>query len=1790
MKKIASVVIISVMVISGFVFLEIIPFEKVKGDFETNAPYDGGNGNPIGDGVWENDIGDWVISWSISPDFIEYTNITIILNGNLIIEPDAELIFRNVTLMMNVAFDGEFKISVQSGGILRILDNDNDQATTLDASVITSNTAYHFGFAVEGPNGFLEMNNSELHESGWGATEALQYRDAGLWIGASNITISGNYISNCYNGITIYGASTSNVVVQNNNISNCENGTFVRLASNITVDNNEFFEDVQGLDFNTSANVLVSNNKFNLINKYAALFEAVNTIEFNYNNIENLIGYMGWVYTAVFITDFSSNIHIEGNILHNLPYSGIFVWSYSGNVSFINNSNDNHYKQIALSASEGDSAYFYGNTVGINSTPPPLVDGMGIGVWNIAGHVDMINNSVYNMPLDSSNNYGSGLQLYNVQSATIYGNELSNNEGGGIYLYNSSNVQIEECNLNNNAVGVWTSNLVFNVLVENSTITAGVLSNYDFYLETDSYITTLNSTFDNSSTGVDSSSILTVKWYLHVKTHQGGLGINGVVVRINDSYGIPDPISGQPFTTQNLDGDDGWVKWIPITEYADSNNVKDYKTPHRINVTMGALGGYASQSLWKSETIFIELNGIPTVADLTAFPYFVNRTDTIYFFANGTDIEDFESQFSVEFQYRDPNNLSWNTSFLGSIFYYDTNANPNDDIGYWYVSFTPPSGAPTGWYDIRVRFQDTDGSYSEWYVLLDSVLVENTPPYVEIMYNISFGSAPPGFLYRGENAWIYGDGNDAEDGDDQNFITAEFQYKRPGESWGAHSVYWSPNTPQMGGGDWYQNFFPSASIDTPVGVYQFRMRFQDSVGLWGQWANMENLTVLNNPPQFIAFSQQSSEVYRSNTVRVFVDASDVEELESDLTVEFFYQHATFGTGWEQAWLSLNGNYVSGQFFADFTPPDTAEAGFYKFKIEISDQETPGVPGDTHIEDVGPVINVKNKPPIALNVKVSTDLAMAGIDTVFIHVNATDDYNSESELKIEEMWWRENNSASSQPPTRPWENDPQRIEMNLDQGYVASGGGYIRGSMKPTNDPNTYKGDYDIRLKVRDLESGVSSWIYLYNAFKVTNPAPLLLDYVVSDTEVFRGDTVYLFVNASDPSLDENDLTVEIQYRKDGTSQTWNNLDSIPSDYHGSPDSGHWAIPFTPSAISWPDSDLDEFEFRIRIWNGAVYSNDNQWNYTDNILIKNNLPEAVTLDAGSENTVERGSTITIFADGSDRETAEDDLDAYFEYSLDGVNWEALTGENFWNGRWEVEFTPDNVAELGNYHFQVRFHDGEDYSNYLKVQNLIEVTNAIPVVTSFVISGNSIFRLEDVVLTAIVNDADQDEATLTANFQFKGPTGSWIDIVSSEYFGGLIYLGNGQWATTFSAPVNAELGDYSFIVSFTDGDGATSNSMELIDYLNVLNNIPEIEDMTMPSSGKYLETITISVEVSDPETLSESLISTFEYKGPSGDWVSQEASESYFSSNPEFINGKWEIEFTPPLDAELGKYSLRVSFSDGIDTSGFMELIDYYELINDPPIIDDVTIPSTGLRLEPIDIYIDVTDSDTPLENLTISIEYKSPTGDWVSYEDIGSYFADNPEFVGGQWRIIFDPPGDAELGNYSFRVKTSDGYTETNWLTMTDTFTLNKNPDDPDEDGQLNDIDNDDDGDGTPDSTDEFPLNPNESVDTDGDNLGNNEDTDDDNDGILDVNDPEPLIPKSTEKKEPDNSLTFFFLILVLLTVIVLLLILTRGRKQGEGSQKINQETPDEIDQELENEGGEILEDIPEPIEKSSEHD
>ena len=68
---------------------------------------------------------------------------------------------------------------------------------------------------------------------------------------------------------------------------------------------------------------------------------------------------------------------------------------------------------------------------------------------------------------------------------------------------------------------------------------------------------------------------------------------------------------------------------------------------------------------------------------------------------------------------------------------------------------------------------------------------------------------------------------------------------------------------------------------------------------------------------------------------------------------------------------------------------------------------------------------------------------------------------------------------------------------------------------------------------------------------------------------------------------------------------------------------------------------------------------------------------------------------------------------------------------------------------------------------------------------------------------------------------------------------------------------------------------------------------------------------------------------------------------------------------------------------------------------------------------------------------------------------------------------------------------------------------------------------DTDGDGTPDNTDDFPLDPLEDTDTDVDGIGDNSDTDDDNDGVSDADEvtdgTDPLNPDTDGDGTPDNT-------------------------------------------------------------------
>ena len=174
--------------------------------------------------------------WNITTDTVR-SNETIILSGNLTVESGATLTFRNVTLIMDSPAGGTeisdfYHIEVKRGATMNILDWDNDNTTSYDASNITINNtdAYYWFWVLDGSN--FTMKNSELHHCGANAIVNC----SGLYIETDNATIDHNLISNNYDGIVLYG---SDATISNNTITwNDDTGIFSGYWSNGTIENN----------------------------------------------------------------------------------------------------------------------------------------------------------------------------------------------------------------------------------------------------------------------------------------------------------------------------------------------------------------------------------------------------------------------------------------------------------------------------------------------------------------------------------------------------------------------------------------------------------------------------------------------------------------------------------------------------------------------------------------------------------------------------------------------------------------------------------------------------------------------------------------------------------------------------------------------------------------------------------------------------------------------------------------------------------------------------------------------------------------------------------------------------------------------------------------------------------------------------------------------------------------------------------------------------------------------------------------------------------------------------------------------------------------------------------------------------------------------------------------------------------------------------------------------------------------------------------------------------------------
>jgi len=273
--------------------------------------------------------GDWIIS-----DTTYVFNETIILNGSLIVTSDANLTLDHVTLLFNCSYDGEFNITVQSGGSLNIT-----------YSTISSVDIYRYFISIKLGAHFY-LSNSYLKNGGYSSDNNGMY--SGLYVSAANAKIINNTIEDFYYGLSLDNAH--NAIITGNTINNTKHGIYITDSNNVTIKQNTILNSEQNGIYPIRSNeLLIGYNTIvesregiwldnahnstiigNVVHNqtYGMNIWHVRNSRFLYNEFYYSTSY-GWP-----IWDSFDNVFI-GNKIHDTP-RGVHFWSSANNLFYFN--------------------------------------------------------------------------------------------------------------------------------------------------------------------------------------------------------------------------------------------------------------------------------------------------------------------------------------------------------------------------------------------------------------------------------------------------------------------------------------------------------------------------------------------------------------------------------------------------------------------------------------------------------------------------------------------------------------------------------------------------------------------------------------------------------------------------------------------------------------------------------------------------------------------------------------------------------------------------------------------------------------------------------------------------------------------------------------------------------------------------------------------------------------------------------------------------------------------------------------------------------------------------------------------------------------------------------------------------------------------------------------------------------------------------------------------------------------------------------------------------------------
>jgi parallel beta-helix repeat protein len=575
--------------------------------------------------------GDWVVAPGINQ---QYSNLNVELNGSLLIESGGKLNLSNAKIQINNTKTIEFGVKVQSGGILKVIDNDNDPDTFADASNITTkNESLPIYFIVESL-GKLFMNNSIVFGNG---ISNLEEANMGLYIGGSDSIIRNNtFIATprSYHGIILQ--DVINVKILGNNFGpGFRTPVYILNTKDSFIENNTILDAVSygiysslGCNNNYYANNIIMNTNYGIYLREGSFDK------FEYNIFDNN-NY------GLYIRN-SQNLRIFNNTFQN-ETDGYGIYFYDSPQSKVvdNKASD---LRIGFYISRSSDLLISSNQV-TNCT------NYGFRIYDIPNSL-LINNMVTNIDEIGISLEGSGYDEEEGNDVLIVGGNVTECIYG-FYIEYGQLFRFEQINCWNNLYGFYSEYSSF-IHINSSTFKdnfgIGVHGDGTGWMEDDSqapYNTLLeNCTLDNPygmELGVENGAII---WIVNISIPYNRINFKDgesmvaffwyTHIYAEDMFGSPAANSmikiqkvGGEFTTKSTNNN-GYLYWQLVHDITNLRDGNFTSNPYTITATQGNHSGENITIIKGPKIVKVKLdNSAPNVVDLSITPQMPYTTDDL---------------------------------------------------------------------------------------------------------------------------------------------------------------------------------------------------------------------------------------------------------------------------------------------------------------------------------------------------------------------------------------------------------------------------------------------------------------------------------------------------------------------------------------------------------------------------------------------------------------------------------------------------------------------------------------------------------------------------------------------------------------------------------------------------------------------------------------------------------------------------------------------------------------------------------------------------------------------------------------------------------------------------------------------------------------------------------------------------------------------------------------------------------------------------------------------------------